>query len=105
MGDERVEIFGVSLVIAGEVKKVGSVGLCESEGNRVCWVAEDGGFGGLRRQMEGSGERVEARESEGERVFEVRKNGGVEDTGGMVEFIEEKELTWREEKPWNVKEC
>lgn len=65
-------------------------------------AAEDVGFGGFGREMEGTGERVEESESEGERVLEVWENGGSEVRSGMVEFIEEKELTWREEKPWNV---
>lgn len=67
-------------------------------------VAEDGGLGGLGREMEGSGKRVKVMESERERVLEVREDCGYEVRGWIVEFVKEKELAWREEKPWNVQE-
>jgi hypothetical protein len=48
--------------------------------------------------------RVVVLESQGEGVPEIWEGCGREIGGGEGIFIEEQRLTWREEKPWYVKE-
>lgn len=65
---------------------------------------EEMGFAGFWRAYEIGGQGKEVLESEGERVFESRKDGLCEMKGWVMEFIEEKALHRAAEQPRYVKE-
>ena len=92
------------VIIGGDkVVKIGG-GFNDGERDGVAVSVEDGGFGWGWRAYEICRERKKVLESEGERVFEIGKDGLDEVVSRVREFVQVKALHRTAKKPRYVEE-